>query len=158
MIKTAVAAVAVIFCIAYAHAHSERHEAGAKFTKHFNDTLYSMGQKGQVTIEVLLDEKEYRIGEDVIGIAIHDSHDEDVEGAKLVVMVTGVSEPLEVTEKGGGLYLVSARHIPREGVWELSISVKKKKIEDGAIFSFPEALSRKMPAGKYDAERLKTMK
>lgn len=138
--------------------HSGRSEGDAKFTKHFNATLFAISEKGQVSIEVLLDEKEHKIGKDVIGIVIHDSHDADVEDAKLIVTVTGIAEPLKIKEKGDGLYLAPSVSLPKEGTWKLSISVKKKKIEDAAIFAFPEVLKSRMPAAKYDAESLKAQK
>lgn len=106
----------------------------------------------------MLDDKEYKIGRDMIGIVIHDSHGEDVEDAKVIVTVTGIEAPLKIREKGGGLYLVPNTGLPQEGTWKLSISVKKKKIEDGAAFAFPEVLNKKIPAGKYDAETLKVQK
>jgi hypothetical protein len=145
----------VLACFASAYAHSGKHEGSSTFTKHFQETLFSIGGKGQVSIEVLLDDKEYKTGKDVIGIGIHDSHDEDVEDADLAVSVTGLAEPLKVKEKGGGLYLVPNTGFPKEGRWEMKIAVKKKKMDDSAVFVFPEALQSRLPSGKYDAERLK---
>ena len=153
-----ISALALVIMPFAAAAHSGSHEASAKFTKHFHGTLFSVGGKGQVSIEVLLDEKEYKTGKDVIGIVIHDSHDEDVEDADLTVTVTGLAEPLKVKEKGGGLYLVPNSGFPKEGRWELKIAVKKKKIDDGAVFIFPDVLGRKLPAGKYDADTVKAGK
>ena len=160
MKKTFAVMIAGLFllCVAAVSAHSGSHEGGAKFTKHFNETLFAIAEKGQVSIEVLLDEKEYKIGKDVIGIVVHDSHDEDVEGASLAVTATGAAEPLKVKEKGGGLYLVPNTGLPKEGKWELKIAVKKKKIDDSAAFVFPEVLNTKMPAGKYDADAIKGRK
>ena len=160
MKKTFAVMIAGLFllCVAAVSAHSGSHEGGAKFTKHFNETLFAIAEKGQVSIEVLLDEKEYKIGKDVIGIVVHDSHDEDVEGASLAVTVTGAAEPLKVKEKGGGLYLVPNTGLPKEGKWELKIAVKKKAIDDSASFVFPDVLAHKMPAGKYDKEGLQGKK
>ncbi len=155
---TFVTGIALVTLFAVSFGHSGKHEGGAKFTKHFNDTLFAVSEKGQVSIEVLLDEKEYKIGNDMVGIVIHDSHDEDVEDAKVIVTATGIAEPLKVTEKGGGLYLVPNTGLMRDGTWKLSISVKKKKLEDGASFSFPEVLKYKMPAGKYDSDSIKGKK
>ena len=139
-------------------AHSGEHGGGGLFTKHFNDTLFAISAKGEVSIEILLDEKEYRIGKDVIGIVVHDRHDEDVEGAKLEVRAGENTQPLKVTEKGGGLYLVSAASFPKDGKWELRIAVRKGKIDDGAAFSYPEAMKTTPRAGKYDADMLKGKK
>jgi len=158
MKRTLLASMMMLICAALAYGHSGKHEGGAKFTKHFNDTLFAVSDKGQVSIEVLLDEKEYKIGKDVVGFVIHDSHDEDVEDATLIVTVTGIAGPMKVREKGGGLYLVPNIGFPKEGTWKLSISVIKKKIEDRAVIAFPEALNKKLPAGKYDAGSLKVPK
>ncbi|MBI5633548.1 MAG: FixH family protein [Nitrospirae bacterium] len=158
MKHTIVTGIAILALFSVSFAHSGRHEGSAKFTKHFNETLFAISDLGQVSIEVLLDEKEYKIGRDMIGIVIHDSHDEDVEDAKVIVTVTDRTEPLKVTEKGEGLYLVPNTGLPKDGAWKLSISVKKKKVEDGAAFAFPEVLTNRMPAGKYDAGLLKPQK
>jgi len=158
MKKMIAVSIAILVIFAVSSAHSAKHEKNAKLTKHYNDTLFAISEKGQMSVEVLLDEKEYKIGKDVIGILIHDSRDEDVEDAKVIVTVTGIAEPLKVKEKGGGLYLASSVNLPKEGAWKLGITVKKKKIEDGAIFAFPEVLNSKMPAGKYDAGSLKSGK
>ncbi len=153
-----VASIALFALFTISFAHSGSHEKSVLFSKHFNDTLFAIAEKGQVSIEVLLDEKEYKIGSDVFGVVIHDSHDEDVEDAKVIVTVTGIAGPLKVTEKGGGLYLVPSIGLQKEGTWRLGISVKKKKLEDGASFSFPEVLKNKMPAGKYDSDSIKGKK
>ncbi len=144
--------------VAVVSAHTGSNEGSATFTKHFHETLFSIGQKGQVSIEVLLDEKEYKIGKDVIGIVIHDLHDEDVEDADLAVTVIGLAEPLKVREKGGGLYLVPTAGLPKDGIWELRIAVKKRKIDDGATFVFPDVMKKRLAAGKYDKEMLKGSK
>jgi len=149
MKKILLAVVMALTCAAIACAHEVQHEGSVKFTKHFNETLFAISAKGQVSIEVLLDEREYKIGSDVIGIVVHDSHDEDVEEAKLIVTITGIAEPLKVTEKGSGLYLVPKAGSPKDGAWKLGISVKKKKIDDGAEFAFPDVLKSKLPKGKY---------
>jgi len=158
MKKTLLVVLMALIGAAFAYAHSEKHEGSDKFTKHFKDTLFAISEKGQVSIEILLDEKEYKIGRDLIGIVVHDSHDKDVEDAKLLVTVTGMVEPLKVREKGDGLYLAPSISLPKEGTWKLSISVKKGKIEDEVIFVFPDMLNKKMPAGKYDADSIKEKK
>ncbi len=150
--------IAILAFFAVSPVYSENLEKSALFTKHFNETLFAISEKGQVSIEILLDEKEYKIGKDVIGIVVHDSNDKDIEDAKLSVMVTGMAEPLKVKEKADGLYIAPSMGLPKEGTWRLSISVKKKKIEDEAIFSFPDMLNKKMPAGKYDADSIKGKK
>jgi len=149
------ASFAILLCVAVSFGHSGKHEGSAKFTKHFNETLFAITEKGQVSIEVLLDEKEYKIGSDMIGIVIHDSRDEDVEETKVLVTVSETAEPLKVKEKGGGLYLVPGSGLPKQGRWELRISVKKGQIDDRVTFSFPSAMAKRLPAGKVDAGMLK---
>ena len=158
MTKSAAVLLLVLFLFSSSYAHSGKHESGSRLTKHFNDTLFALSEKGQVSLEILLDEKEHRIGRGVVGIVVHDSHDEDVEGAKLTVTITGVMEPLKVNEKGDGLYLVPDTSLPKDGKWEMKIVVKKRKIDDSAVFVFPDVLEEKMPAGKYDVDLLKRKK
>jgi len=125
------------------------------FTKHFQDTLFDIAQHGDYSVEVLLDEKEYKIGKDVIGIVIHDSHDEDVKGAELLIvqksLATNENAPAKptVTDKGNGLYIVSGLDLKREGRWELVIGVKKNGVEDRVKFILPDALKERVPKGRY---------
>lgn len=124
------------------------------FTKHFNDSLFTMTENGEFSVEILPDEREYRIGKDVIGIVIHNRHDEDVEGAKISISLEpagdNTQEPV-IRDKGDGLYTVKNLPLQREGEWKLIIRINRKKIEDSAVFSFPAALSRPLPAGTYKA-------
>lgn len=127
----------------------------AVFTKHFSESLFSIAEKGEVSVEVLLDEKEYKIGRDVIGIVIHNRHDEDVERAKLQVTVVpseGAAALLTVKEKGDGLYTAMGLDVRRTGRWELRIKISKKGIEDSSVFVFPDVIQKRLPPGKYDAE------
>ncbi len=131
-----------------------RPEGGA-ITKHFQGTLFTLAEQGTVCVEVLLDEQEHKFGRDMIGIVVHDHNGRDVEGATVSVVVSGNSAPLMTEEKGGGLYLAPNKTLPKEGPWELKITVKKGQIEDSARFALPDAMAKRLPAGKYDAEKLK---
>jgi len=145
-----------LFCFSISAYPDSSDSKKAKFTKHFNESLFRVADKGEVSIEILPDEKEYKIGKNVIGIVIHDKHDEDVEGAKLEVTVgasEGSSQQITVKEKGDGLYTAAGIDLKRDGRWELRIKVKKKNIEDSAVFVFPDVTKERMPAGKYDAGR-----
>ncbi len=137
-----------------AYSHEKEHVKGKiQFTKHFHESLFQVTDKGEFSIEILLDEKEYKIGKNVLGIVIHDKHDEDVEGAENeadVRTIDGNIEPATVKEKGGGLYTLSGVNPQRESRWELVIKVKKKNIEDSTVFLFPEVLRDRRPAGKYE--------
>ncbi|MBI4684142.1 MAG: hypothetical protein HY755_02970 [Nitrospirae bacterium] len=157
--KKAVSFVLIIgfsLAIPYAvYSHEKGHEMGkTKFTKHFHESLFQVTGKGEFSVEVLLDEKEYKIGKNVLGIVIHDKHDEDVEGADINVMVRVAGEsaeqPAVVEEKGGGLYTIANVNLQGDVRWELVIKVKKKKIEDTAIFLFPDDMRNRKPAGQYE--------
>jgi len=137
----------------WAHHQEEKTGAGkASFTKHFNGSLFMITEKGEFSIEVLLDEKEYKIGKDVIGIVVHDKNDGDVENADIKISYKDMKETPVIREKGAGLYVVSNLDIKTEGRWELNITVKKKKKEDAAAFIFPASLNKLLPAGKYDSD------
>lgn len=132
-------------------AHVEHVTTKGIFTKHFNESLFKITENGLFSIEILPDEKEYKIGKNVVGLVIHDENDRDVEGALIsITLEDAARKSFAVREKGGGLYTVSNLDLRGEGYWKLKIKVKKKKIEDEAIFVFPDALKYPMPAGKYE--------
>ena len=51
------------------------------FTKHFQETLFDITEHAAFSVEVLLNDKEYKIGKGVVGMVIHDDKDSDVKGA-----------------------------------------------------------------------------
>ncbi len=127
----------------------------ATFTKHFRESIFKITEKGLFSVEILMDDKEYSIGKNVIGIVIHDARDEDVEGAELSIVLTDgegrdISPAPVVREKGGGLYTVANVDIRRAGKWTFRITAKRKKDEDSATFVFPDVLEKRMPHGKHD--------
>lgn len=131
-------------------------DAKRVFTKHFKETLFDVTEKAEFSVEILLDDKEYKIDKDVIGIVIHNARDHDVEKAAIRIdfrnLDTGrpmAQEPL-VKEKGDGLYTVSNLDLKKEGSWKLTITVKKDTAEDSAHFLFPEVLQKRWPAGRYN--------
>jgi hypothetical protein len=135
----------------------EGKEAKRSFTKHFKDTLFDITAKAQFSVEILLDDKEYKkLGKDVIGLVIHDSHDQDVEKAAITIDFrnpdTGqpAAETPVVKEKGDGLYTVSNLDLKKEGRWKLTVTVKKGTTEDSVQFLFPEVLKNRLPAGRYN--------
>ena len=135
------------------YAHDEGSHGSSKFTKHFEKTFFAITEKGAFSIEVLPDEQEYKIGKNVVGIVVHSNHDEDVEGAMLTVTAEGTvevnNERIVVREKGAGLYTASNLNLNREGAWKLIIQIKKKTIEDRAMFTFPRTVTKYLPAGAY---------
>lgn len=148
--------VAGLLAAPAANAH-EGHGAGGKkiFTKHFQETLFDITPHAAFSVEVILNNDEYKIGQNVIGIVVHNAEDEDVTGAKIAVglknIETGamVGGPVSVTDKHNGLYIVSGLDLKREGRWELSVTVKKGDKEDGVKFVLPDALKKPYPKGRY---------
>jgi hypothetical protein len=116
----------------------------AEFTKHFEDSLFEIAEKKLFSIEIVTDKKDLKIGKDIVGIIIHDSNDEDVEGAKIQVVLYVPKQGQEstdfftVTEMGRGLYSVKNIDLQRKGEWELRIKVKKGDSEDNAVFFFTD--------------------
>lgn len=151
-----VALAFVLFTPGPGAVHGESGPTGIKkFTKHFQQSLFTVTGHAFYSTEVLLDDKEYKIGKDVIGIVVHNAHDEDVKGAELIIvhknLSTGENAPGTVTvaDKGNGLYIVSGLDLQREGRWELAITVKKDGVEDRAKFVLPDALKERVPKGRF---------
>jgi hypothetical protein len=128
---------------------------GPVFTKHFQHTLFDITEHSFYSVEILLDNKEYKIGKDVIGVIIHNAKDEDVKGAKLFFavkdLVTGKNVTVSpvITDKGNGLYIVSGLELVKKGKWKLSVTVKKGSSEDSVKFVLPDALKSPLPKGRY---------
>ncbi len=135
----------------------ENQEAKPTFTKHFQETLFEITSKAKFSVEILLDDKEYKkLGKDVVGIVIHDARNQDVEKAVLAIdlrnLDTGepaVDKPV-VKERGEGLYIVSNLDLKKGGRWKLAITVKKGSDEDKAQFVFPDVLKNPLRAGRYN--------
>lgn len=147
-------AVLCIACIKDGACSSDK----PKFTKHFNQSLFNITDKGLFSVEILMDDKEYsKLGKGVIGLVIHNQHDEDVEGAEIRITAVmpegraGTDAPV-VKDIGDGLYTVSGINLKKEGKWVLKIGIKKKKEEDSASFSFPDVLNNPLRTGKYSAD------
>ena len=125
------------------------------FTKHFQNTLFDITEHGAYSIEVLLDDSEYKIGKGVVGMVVHGENDSDVIGAKLTIahknIETGESVPgtRTITDKENGLYIISGLNLQRDGRWELSVTVRKGDIEDSVKFLFPDVLKERHPKGSY---------
>ena len=128
-----------------------------KFTKHFNESLFNITDKGLFSVEILLDDREYpKLGKDVIGLVIHNEYDKDVELAEIKITAmpdgfAGANAPV-IKEKGDGLYTVSNINLKKGGKWDLKIGVKKAKLEDSASFLFPDVLHTPLHKGKYSAD------
>jgi hypothetical protein len=150
-----VAALATIFAIPSGGRADEGLAPKRIFTKHFDKTLFDITRQADYSVEVLLDDSEYRIGKNVVGVVVHDAQDGDVKGAELVIalknLATGKNEAgtVKVLDKKNGLYIVSGLDLGKEGRWELSITVKKGSVSDGVKFVLPDALKERVGKGRY---------
>ena len=150
------AVVSFVFASGPAESY-EGHDPAEKvlFTKHFKESLFDVTEHAMYSLEVLLDDSEYNIGKDVIGIVVHDGKDADAIGAELTIvqkdLATGETAPgkLTVTDKKNGLYIVSGLDLKREGKWELLITVSKAGVEDRVKFIFPDVLKNRPAKGRY---------
>jgi len=150
--------VSLLFVGNAASAASEGGSAGGGktiFTKHFHNTLFDITEHAAYSVEILLDDQEYKIGKNVTGVVIHNAHDEDVIGAEVTFvlkdLIAGKNSPLTtvVTDKGNGLYTVSGLDLQKQGRWELAITIKKGPIEDLVKFVLPDALKARVTKGRY---------
>jgi hypothetical protein len=115
----------------------------ARFSKHYEGSIFKVTEKGLFSIEMLVKE-ELKTGVNALDIIVHDASDKDVVGAEISVvpwmpeMGHGVSQKPTVVERGGGLYRVGDIIFIMGGHWELRITVNKNTTEDRAVFDFPE--------------------
>lgn len=147
------------FCLLIAgatYAHEDHDSNGEKkFTKHFQETLFDITEHAAFSVEILLNNKEYNIGRGVIGLVVHDDKDSDVKGAKITITHKDLktaeiaSEPLTITDKNNGLYIVSGLNLQRAGRWELDVTVKKGNVKDSVKFILPDAMKHLYPKGRY---------
>ena len=150
------AVVLFVFASGPASSH-EGHDPAEKvlFTKHFKESLFDVTEHAMYSLEVLLDDSEYNIGKDVIGIVVHDSKDADAIGAELTIaqkdLASGQTAPgkLTITDKKNGLYIVSGLDLKKEGRWELQITVTKDGVKDSVKFIFPDVLKDRPAKGRY---------
>lgn len=119
----------------------------ATFTKHYDDSIFKVTEKGLFSLEIVMKDEGFKVGQNTIDIIAHDKGDRDLVGAEITVtpwmpeMGHGVREQAVVVEKGGGLYRAENIVLNMGGFWELRIVVKKDKAEDSAVFEFRDIQS-----------------
>jgi hypothetical protein len=156
-LMSAVVSLVFVFGLCASGHADEGHGHGKKkiFTKHFQNTLFDIAEHGAYSVEILLDDSEYKIGKGVVGIVVHGEKDTDVAGAKLTIIHKNVetgepaSGPFTISDKDDGLYIISGLNLQREGRWELSVTVRKGDIEDSVKFILPDVLKERHPKGPY---------
>jgi hypothetical protein len=126
--------------------HTEQPSSGS-YTKHYEQSLFKVTEKGLFSVEMVIKEKELKVGVNTLDIIVHDKNDKDVVGADITVvpwmpeMGHGVFEKPVVREMGGGLYSVENIILIMGGRWELRIKVGKGAVEDTVTFDFPDVKS-----------------
>jgi len=123
---------------------SQQEVAQPEVTKHYEQSLVKWTDNDLFSIEMVIPEKNLRMGNNSLEIIVHDKNDKDVPGAEVTVapwmpaMGHGVMEKPQVMERGGGLYSVTNIVLSMTGHWQLQIKVAKDGMEDSAAFEFPE--------------------
>jgi hypothetical protein len=141
------AALLIIFTLLFPFtgfaAETNQSSSGAH-TKHYEQSLFKVTEKGLFSVEMVIKEKEPRIGVNTLDIIVHDKNDKDTVGAEITVvpwmpeMGHGVFEKPVVKERGGGLYSLENIILIMGGHWELRMKVKKAAGEDSVTFDFPD--------------------
>ena len=123
--------------------HTEQPSSGS-YTKHYEQSLFKVTEKGLFSVEMIIKEKELKVGVNTLDIIVHDKNDKDVAGAIVTVtpwmpeMGHGVFEKPTVMERGGRLYSIENIILIMGGRWELRIKITKGDIEDTVTFDFPD--------------------
>jgi len=143
--KTAVLAIIALFLTATVYATEKNQSAATTLhTKHYENSLFKMTDKGLFSVEVVIKEKDLKIGVNAFDIIVHDNNDKDVVGATITVvpwmpeMGHGVFEKPVIKERGGGLYSVENITLIMGGRWELKMKIRKGTLEDTTTFDFPD--------------------
>jgi len=116
-------------------------------TKHYEQSIFKMTDKGRYSVEVMVKDKSLKVGVNSFEIILHDKDDKDVVGAEVEVvpwmpeMGHGVFEKPVVKERGGGVYSVENVVLIMEGRWELRLNIRKSGTEDNVTFDFPDVKS-----------------
>ncbi len=141
--RNIIGAVALSFFLVAGCVAGQAGQAGRPhFTQHFEGSLFTVTEKELFSVEIAAARKGLDIGSEVLGIIIHNAKDEDVEDANLQVTVHppgegGSPDPLPVSQRGGGLYVMKKIDLRRKGEWELRVKVVTDNLQDAAVFHFP---------------------
>jgi len=150
--------VIFVLCLVRAEAREDTKTTDGKlFTKHFNTSLFAITSKGHFSIEILLDDSEYPIGKNTVGVVVHNDMDKDVAGASLKIILIDPEKGEHavpgsaIDDKANGLYIVTGLDLELEGQMELSIEITVDGITDNVQFQFPEVTEDINPKGKYSS-------
>jgi hypothetical protein len=134
------------------HTEAPSSISSGSYTKHYEQSLFEVTEKGLFSVEMVIKEKELKVGVNTLDIIVHDRRDKDVVGAIVTVtpwmpeMGHGVFEKPFVTERGGGIYSVENIILIMRGRWELKIKIRKEDTEDSVTFDFPDVNVSETPS------------
>jgi hypothetical protein len=146
--KVYTSVIIILLSISCAIAEAD-HQHDKEFTKHYEDSMFRVTDKGLFSVEMVIKGQEPVAGVNMVDLIIHNREDKDVTGAAITVtpwmpdMGHGVSEKPVVSEKGGGLYSVENIILIMSGHWELRIDIKKDALQDSVVFDFPDVKTGK---------------
>jgi hypothetical protein len=144
------AAILVIFTLLVpfiGFASEKKQSSSGPQTKHYEQSLFKVTGKGLFSVEMVIKEKELKVGVNTLDIIVHDKNDKDVVGAVVTLipwmpeMGHGVYEKPVVRERGGGLYSAENIILIMGGRWELRMKIKRGDVEDSVTFDFPDVKS-----------------
>ena len=157
--KTVVLLALVLLFPFTAFAYHTNPPASATHTKHYENSLFKMTEKGLFSVEMVIKEKELKVGVNTLDMIVHDRDVKDVAGAEITIapwmpeMGHGVFEKPVVQERGGGLYSVDNIILIMGGHWELRMKIKKGVTEDTVTFDFPDVNLSEAPS--HDEHRIR---
>lgn len=126
------------------------------FTKHFNESLFNITDKGLFSVEILLDGGKYhKLGKDIIGIVIHNQYDKDVEGAN--VKITAMPEDqsgaiVPVIKDGGTVFIRFQKSTLRNAAVGAQDRCQESRIRRRRVFPFPRCFEYALAQRKYSAD------
>jgi hypothetical protein len=106
------------------------------------DSIIQETEKGKYIVEMVIKDKELKLGNNSIDILIRDSDGKGVEGLAITIqpwmpdMGHGIDIQPIIYEKGSGKYTLDNVYISMSGHWELRIDIARQGIKDHAVFDF----------------------
>ncbi len=130
--------------------------------RHYEKSFYKVTQAENYSVEMMVEDKMFKVGVNAADIIIHDRNDREVVGADITItpwmpeMGHGVFTPPNITERGGGLYRVEDVTLVMGGLWEMRIEISKDNIKDIVVFDFPDVKAETGHAREHDHKMVVT--
>ena len=130
--------------------------------RHYEKSLYKVTEAENYSVEMMVEDKMFKVGVNAADVIIHDRNDREVVGAEITItpwmpeMGHGVFTPPSITERGGGLYRVEDVTLVMGGHWEMRIEISKDMIKDIVVFDFPDVKAETGHTHQHDQKMLVT--